>query len=265
MFCIYKAKNLLNNKIYIGFATSFIKRKSQHKTQALKGKCDFAFHKAIRKYGWDNFEWEIIFESWDKEYCSEIMEPYFIKEYNSFGNTGYNMTKGGGGAKGVKRSPLTKEQKQLISERTKEGISNMSDNDKERLSDMKRNISEETRKKMSNAKKGIESSFKNKKHSKETKDKMSEFKKGKEPWNKGKYFSEESKFKMRNKGISIEVLDLNLNRVGIINGNFEMKQCGFNPAHVNNVIHGKYKKHKNYIFKPMLEKHESDFTRIGTN
>lgn len=320
MYTIYKVKNKINDKIYIGFSKSFEQRIKYHKYFSLTKKSNFAFHKAIRKHGWDNFSWEIIYESWDKEHCSEIMEPFFIKEYNSFGKYGYNMTIGGGGAKELKRSPLTEEQKNTISEKTKIGMENMSEEDKEKMLFITTNPTEKTKLKMSEAKKGKESTFKGKsqpesaklkisisskksweneeirnkilKHiqnpTEETRKKMSDAKLGKPTWNKGiknwqteetfekkritmekkkedgwvnpkkgTECSEESKKKMRNKGSSIEILDMNMNRVGILNGNYEMKEKGFNPSCVHKVISGKYSQYKGYIFRKLLEKQES--------
>lgn len=59
---VYCAKNKINGKCYIGETVSkFYIRQSAHKGNALKPKekRDFesAFYNAIRKYGWDNFEW----------------------------------------------------------------------------------------------------------------------------------------------------------------------------------------------------------------
>lgn len=280
MYTIYKVKNKINDKIYIGFSKNFEQRIKYHKYFSLTKKSNFAFHKAIRKYGWDNFSWEIIYESWDKEHCSEVMEPFFITEYNSFGNYGYNMTIGGRGAKELKRSPLTEEQKKIISEKTKLGMQNMSQEDKERMLSITTNPSEETRQKMSQAKKGKESTFKGKsqsdyakeqvsiyskarweneetrsrilKHiqnpSEETRRKMSEAKKGKPSWNIGL---------VGNSKKSIEVLDSNYKRIGILNGNKDIKNYGFTPGNVYNTINGRQKHHKGYFFRYMEEKHES--------
>jgi group I intron endonuclease len=120
MVCVYKATNLINGKSYIGYTKNFIKRKSVHKKNALQKNINFIFYQAIRKYGWDNFKWEIIYESWDAKHCLTVMEPFFIQEYNTFGENGYNMTKGGErGPDNIKRKPLTTEQKHNVSVGTK--------------------------------------------------------------------------------------------------------------------------------------------------
>ena len=56
---IYKITNP-NNKIYIGQTINFIKRKSQYKNLYCKGQT--AIYNSIKKYGWDNFEIEILQE-----------------------------------------------------------------------------------------------------------------------------------------------------------------------------------------------------------
>jgi group I intron endonuclease len=98
MNTIYKATNKITGKSYIGFDSSWPNRKRKHKINSIsrEGK----FYDSIRKHGWDNFVWEIIYQSEDKEHCLNVMEPLFIKENNSFHN-GYNMTEGGEGCFGA--------------------------------------------------------------------------------------------------------------------------------------------------------------------
>lgn len=92
MYTIYKATNVVNNKCYVGFAQNFNKRILGHKSAYKKG--SNKFYNAIKKYGWENFKWEILFESDDKKECLTIKEPYFIKLLDSVSN-GYNTTPGG--------------------------------------------------------------------------------------------------------------------------------------------------------------------------
>lgn len=91
MGVIYKATNLVNNKSYIGQTKNFEKRKKQH----LKAKDDYVFHQALRKYGKDNFLWEIIEECADE--LLDDKEIYWIDCYRTF-DSGYNMTSGGDNA-----------------------------------------------------------------------------------------------------------------------------------------------------------------------
>jgi group I intron endonuclease len=191
MYCIYKATNKINQKKYIGYTKNFRERKSRHHKSALVYKKPFAFYEAIRKYGWDNFEWEILYESWDGEHCLTIMEPYFISEYESFGPNGYNMDKGGRkGMLGLKRKPLTEEQKQKISIATKKNSlkgsnhpmygSNINEKLKmaAKTSMLGKSHTEETKNKQSVARKKYllknPAGMQNKKHSDSTKKKISE-------------------------------------------------------------------------------------------
>ena len=60
---------------------------------------DTKFERAIKKYGWDNFNHDIIYtaecETYDELHNALIeLEKYFIAKYDSYYN-GYNSTKGG--------------------------------------------------------------------------------------------------------------------------------------------------------------------------
>lgn len=93
---IYKYQNLINNKIYIGKAKDIMQRKRDHRYNASNPKRDnCVFHKALRKYGENNFSFEII-EECPKEKLDE-REQYWIKYYNTKIPNGYNMTFGGDG------------------------------------------------------------------------------------------------------------------------------------------------------------------------
>lgn len=57
----------------------------------------------MRKYGWNNFQSEIIYQSLDGNHTLKFMENFFIREYDSFYN-GYNSTLGGDGILGFKHT-----------------------------------------------------------------------------------------------------------------------------------------------------------------
>lgn len=91
---IYKITNNLNNKVYIG---QTIQKPIERFYQHCAKKCDkyisnMVIHKAIFKYGKNNFTFEVI-EEIPKQQLNE-REEYWIKYYNSYTN-GYNSTKGG--------------------------------------------------------------------------------------------------------------------------------------------------------------------------
>ena len=91
---IYKITNNLNNKVYIG---QTIQKPIERFYQHCAKKCDkyilnMVIHKAIFKYGKDNFTFEVI-EEVPRQQLNE-REEYWIKYYNSY-TDGYNSTKGG--------------------------------------------------------------------------------------------------------------------------------------------------------------------------
>lgn len=103
MLYIYCFTNKTNGKKYIGQTNNIEKRKRGHKSESFNPKANgynLPFHSAIRKYGWDNFDFEIIEEINDefgREYLNE-RERYFISYYKSLINqNGYNYTEGGAG------------------------------------------------------------------------------------------------------------------------------------------------------------------------
>lgn len=113
IYTIYKATNIINGKSYIGFDSKWpnriIKHNQNYKNQNRK------FYDAIKKYGWDNFDWSVLYQSYDRNHCLTEMEPHFITEYNSF-NNGYNMTLGGEGTFGF--VPWNKGKKDIYSDVT---------------------------------------------------------------------------------------------------------------------------------------------------
>lgn len=117
---IYKVTNIINNHSYIGqTVTSLSKRKAAHLSDVLIKKDSTYFHRAIRKYGVNDFEWSIIDE------CSAIeelnrLEIYYIGYYDTFDN-GYNLTLGGEGSVGFKH---TEESIKIMSEKAKERFKN---------------------------------------------------------------------------------------------------------------------------------------------
>ena len=109
---IYKIENLLNHKIYIGQTTKerATDRFSQHRYLARHPERETSIsylHRAMSKYGVDNFSFEVI-EEVENSLLNE-REQYWIKEKNSLTPNGYNMTKGGEGAIGFSRTQTAEE------------------------------------------------------------------------------------------------------------------------------------------------------------
>ena len=159
IYTIYKVFNKITNKTYIGFDSNWPIRQNDHlKWMNIKYKKHkdywFEFHIALREFGLNNFEWEIIYQSKDKYHTLKIMEPHFIRQYNSYykwDNGGYNMTLGGEGCSNIGRIPwnkgLTKENHPSI----KKISENLSEKQKGRTSFFKG----KTHKKESNIKNGL--------------------------------------------------------------------------------------------------------------
>jgi len=94
MVGIYKIRNKINGKSYVGQSKHISRRWREHK----RGTEDSVISKAIKKYGEDNFDFKVI------ESCSveelDAREVFHIKKYGTY-KKGYNMTTGGDGVKGI--------------------------------------------------------------------------------------------------------------------------------------------------------------------
>lgn len=153
---IYRITNLINGKIYIGRSVNLKDRKSKHKTKI----SNTIISKAIQKYGHDNFLFEVI------EYCEldklVEREGYYFDLLQPFReNNGYNILRDSGenGWIGmshsiVSRLKMSESKKGSIPwNKGKKGVQECSD---------------ETRRLMSENRKGESNSFYGKKHSEET-------------------------------------------------------------------------------------------------
>lgn len=106
---IYKITNLLNAKCYIGKSKNIEQRWKEHKVRLCDNRYfDKPLYKAFRKYGINNFSFEIIEEVLEESQLDE-KEKYWIQFYNSYGATGYNATIGGDGGQTSIKSKLTEE------------------------------------------------------------------------------------------------------------------------------------------------------------
>ena len=151
-----------SNKCYIGQTINLVERK---RTLYSPNKY-YSGHRldnAIKKYGIENFQYEIIIQIVEssKEKLREKLdelEKFYIEKYDSY-NNGYNMTLGGSGSNGCFQ---TEESKRKISEKAKGRKGSM----------LGRHLTEEQRNKISNFAKtrtGEKNSFYGKTHSEETK------------------------------------------------------------------------------------------------
>ncbi len=175
MGVIYQARNKINGKCYVGKTIKTIKeRRKQHEKDTSR-EAGFAFHNALRKYGLNAFEWEVLMICDDEDDLNES-EIAWIKLLKTKAPNGYNLTDGGEGLSGITdetrkklRRPKSAEHRRKIGEAHAGKVTSM-----------------ETKAKLSKANKGKPSYFYGRKHTPESIEKNRKAHIGKIPWNLGK-------------------------------------------------------------------------------
>ena len=105
MYTVYMHRNKINNKVYIG-QTSLDPPEKRWRNGV--GYNQQYFYKAIKKYGWDNFEHIILETGLTSEQANE-KEKFYIKLYKSIDkNYGYNCTDGGKKIEEVSKDSIQK-------------------------------------------------------------------------------------------------------------------------------------------------------------
>lgn len=114
---IYCYTNKINFHKYVGQTYNLYQRQADHKSNAFNKKhkdYNNLFHKKIRQYGLENFNFEVLEEkivSCQEE--ADELEEFWIKEKNSYvkNGEGYNLTLGGQGSRThFERAKITEEQ-----------------------------------------------------------------------------------------------------------------------------------------------------------
>ena len=105
-YCVYIHRNRENGKVYVGITC----RSPEERWQNGKGYDPKShFGQAIKKYGWDGFEHDVI-ESNLTHAAANDLEIKMIAKYDSRNpDKGYNITTGGDGSRGTKHTAETKE------------------------------------------------------------------------------------------------------------------------------------------------------------
>lgn len=94
MIGIYKIENKINGKVYIGQSINIKIRWQQHKREANCNRRNAPLYNALRKYGFDNFTFEVL-EECSQELLNE-KEIFWIAHYKSNDRDfGYNVLAGG--------------------------------------------------------------------------------------------------------------------------------------------------------------------------
>lgn len=195
MYKIYKYTNLINGKIYIGQTKNTLEQRALNGTN-YKG--SRYFYNAIQKYGWFNFQGDILEDGLTIDEAN-YKESYYISLYNSTDpSIGYNIKSGGN------NSSASEETRRIISFKAKERYKNKTKNpmygkthSKESINRMSylkigrnnpmygKTLSEETKKKISDHHKGKNNPIHNHIFTESERSKMSErFSKYAQDWSK---------------------------------------------------------------------------------
>lgn len=99
MAIIYCYTNQINNKKYVGQTINPEQRKRQHKSSAFNPEdkdYEALIHRAFRKYGYENFTYEVLVEIYDDDFdLLNELECYYISKFDSKTPNGYNVLSGG--------------------------------------------------------------------------------------------------------------------------------------------------------------------------
>ena len=94
MINVYVITNLINGKQYVGITNEPERRLTEHKC----GRGSKLVFQAIKKYGFENFKVEFVFEGSEEQAAQ--METKLIKQLDTMAHKGYNLTEGGEGSWG---------------------------------------------------------------------------------------------------------------------------------------------------------------------
>lgn len=197
---VYQARNLVNGHRYIGFTTQgLLVRSGQHLKDARGTHRQTRFCRAIRKYGAENFVFEIMGDFHDDEDLAKMYEREAIEAYKPE----YNLSYGG---EGGSLSPETRakisagnmgKSRGLGVPKSAEHSKRIGDGHrgKPKLSLRGRPVPDERRRKISASNMG-HAPTRTGPHSEATKQKLREANAGQVPWIKGKNHGDETRQRM---------------------------------------------------------------------
>jgi len=99
---VYSAVHRETGHGYVGISVRHAIRWKEHRRAALRGS-QLPFHRALRKYGADAFDWQVI--AWSSVAGAHALERVAV----ALGLGHYNLTEGGQGSPGRKHSPAAVE------------------------------------------------------------------------------------------------------------------------------------------------------------
>jgi group I intron endonuclease len=182
MGLVYKATSKTTGKVYCGYTMQSLERRAYwHKIESRDMKNTCHFYCAIRKYGFDDFVWDIIVGSDSIDFLL-LSEKYYVENHNLI-KEGYNSRPGGWGSKPTEETRKKMSEAKIGTTHSKETRQKIS------LANIgKHEMSEENREKLLNVLIGNKH-FLGKKHTEETKKQIREKL-------KGHSFSEETRRKI---------------------------------------------------------------------
>lgn len=78
---IYLVTNKINNKVYVGQTINTLNRRRINHLAAARNENDnLYFHRAIKKYGEENFDWKVLDKANNQEELNNL-ECFYIKKY----------------------------------------------------------------------------------------------------------------------------------------------------------------------------------------
>lgn len=267
-WCVYIHTNKINNKVYIGVTSRKPEERWGSNGYGYR-KEQPIFHKAIKKYGWDNFEhiiWADGLSEEEAKHAEVLLIALFktnCKRYNR-PSYGYNCTDGGDGGYGSFRSEETREKIRnkkighVVLEETRNKIRESlkgkmaGENHPMFGISPKERMDEETyvlwKKHLSESNSGENNPNYGKHHSAETRKKISEAHKN---------LSDESRKNMQNAQKKFPVLCIELNQVYCSTREAE-RQTGINHSDIKRVCEGKRKTAGGYRWCHMGEIQQND-------
>jgi group I intron endonuclease len=105
MYVVYKLTNKVNGKVYFGMTKDLRQRLFSHKSRAISSDINAPLQNAIRKYGWESFECDVVAEFADNERdaCCQ-REVAEITRCWEQGVPNYNIHPGGEGGYSMRRA-----------------------------------------------------------------------------------------------------------------------------------------------------------------
>lgn len=266
-YCVYVHTNKINGKKYIGQTCQWPPEK-RWRLNGVGYKHNEYFYRSIQKYGWDNFEHQIIEINLTIEEANEL-EENLIEKFNTLNRTkGYNLRHGGNNGK------HSKETKEKFKKAWEHRDRIMPEHVKEALikANTGRHPTEETIRKISEAQKGKPRYYirgKNnpnygRKYTDEERKIMSDKLKGNNNPNYGKHFSKEHKRKIGESNMGHRALkgaeNPKAKKVMQYTKNNEFiktwdcmrdasREFNINPSHISACCRGKRKSAGGFIWK----------------